>query len=113
MNVAHSHLDLENYLNAASGVSKDHPVVISKFILEAKVWFTRVLKSYSVQFTLNLKEYSHQKLIFLPKHRFSLFMLSCAHYTKLVVCTDKYKKCNTDLAVNNALFSNEDQFQKP
>ena len=37
MNVAHSHLDLENYLSAAAGVSKDHPVVISKFILEAKV----------------------------------------------------------------------------
>ena len=37
MNVAHSHLDLENYLTAAAGVSKDCPVVISKFILEAKV----------------------------------------------------------------------------
>ena len=37
MNVAHTHLDLEDYLNAACGVSKDHPVVISKFILEAKV----------------------------------------------------------------------------
>jgi carbamoylphosphate synthase large subunit len=37
MNVAHSHSDLENYLNQAAQVSKDHPVVISKFILEAKV----------------------------------------------------------------------------
>lgn len=37
MNVAHSVVDLENYLTQASAVSKEHPVVISKFILEAKV----------------------------------------------------------------------------
>ena len=37
MNVAHTHVDLENYLTQASAVSKEHPVVISKFILEAKV----------------------------------------------------------------------------
>ena len=36
MNVAHSNQDLEAYLNAASDVSKEHPVVISKFILESK-----------------------------------------------------------------------------
>ncbi|GJQ71591.1 CAD [Trypoxylus dichotomus] len=36
MNVAHSNQDLETYLNAASDVSKEHPVVISKFILESK-----------------------------------------------------------------------------
>lgn len=36
MNVAHSNEDLETYLNAASNVSKEHPVVISKFILESK-----------------------------------------------------------------------------
>lgn len=36
MNVAHTHSDLENYLTQASAVSKEHPVVISKFILEAK-----------------------------------------------------------------------------
>ncbi|XP_077991291.1 multifunctional protein CAD-like isoform X2 [Glandiceps talaboti] len=36
MNVAHSHHDLETYLSDAVAVSKDHPVVISKFILEAK-----------------------------------------------------------------------------
>ncbi|XP_070556717.1 multifunctional protein CAD-like isoform X2 [Ptychodera flava] len=36
MNVAHSHQDLETYLSDAVAVSKDHPVVISKFILEAK-----------------------------------------------------------------------------
>lgn len=37
MNVAHSPQDLETYLNQAAAVSKEHPVVISKFILEAKV----------------------------------------------------------------------------
>lgn len=37
MNVAHTAPDLENFLNQASAVSKEHPVVISKFILEAKV----------------------------------------------------------------------------
>lgn len=36
MNVAYSNQDLEAYLNAASLVSKDHPVVISKFLTEAK-----------------------------------------------------------------------------
>ena len=36
MNVAYSNQDLENYLNAASLVSKDHPVVITKFLMEAK-----------------------------------------------------------------------------
>ena len=37
MNVAHSPRDLETYLTMATLVSNDHPVVISKFILEAKV----------------------------------------------------------------------------
>lgn len=36
MNVAHSNNDLEAYLKSASDLSKDHPVVISKFLLEAK-----------------------------------------------------------------------------
>uniref|UniRef100_A0A915HUT8 CAD protein n=1 Tax=Romanomermis culicivorax TaxID=13658 RepID=A0A915HUT8_ROMCU len=36
MNVAHDDTDLESYLEQASVVSKDYPVVISKFILEAK-----------------------------------------------------------------------------
>jgi hypothetical protein len=36
MNVAHSREDLESYLRQASIVSKDHPVVVSKFIKEAK-----------------------------------------------------------------------------
>lgn len=36
MNVAYSNQDLETYLHAASVVSKDNPVVISKFLIEAK-----------------------------------------------------------------------------
>ena len=38
MNVAHNHEDLVAYLDQAESVrlSKDHPVVISKFITEAK-----------------------------------------------------------------------------
>ncbi|VEN47545.1 unnamed protein product [Callosobruchus maculatus] len=36
MNVAHSNQDLETYLNAASDVSKEHPVVISKFMQDSK-----------------------------------------------------------------------------
>lgn len=37
MNVAYSDSDLEKYLSNAVAVSKEHPVVISKFIQEAKV----------------------------------------------------------------------------
>lgn len=36
MNVAHSHQDLRQYLQQAARVSKDYPIVISKFILDAK-----------------------------------------------------------------------------
>jgi carbamoyl-phosphate synthase/aspartate carbamoyltransferase/dihydroorotase len=36
MNVAHNHDDLDSYLRQASIVSKEHPVVVSKFILDAK-----------------------------------------------------------------------------
>ncbi|XP_023226449.1 CAD protein-like [Centruroides sculpturatus] len=36
MNVAHSHHDLEMYLTEASAVSKEHPVVITKYLVEAK-----------------------------------------------------------------------------
>ena len=36
MNVVHSNNDLQTYLKNASDVSDKHPVVISKFILEAK-----------------------------------------------------------------------------
>ncbi|XP_071499632.1 multifunctional protein CAD-like [Diadema antillarum] len=36
MNVAHTHSDLEAFLSSAVALSKEHPVVISKFIQEAK-----------------------------------------------------------------------------
>ncbi|CAG4909774.1 unnamed protein product [Colias eurytheme] len=36
MNVAYSHQELETYLKSASKLSKEHPVVISKYILDAK-----------------------------------------------------------------------------
>nr|CAB3227410.1 CAD protein [Phallusia mammillata] len=36
MSVIHSEQDLDEYLGPATKVSKDHPVVVSKFILEAK-----------------------------------------------------------------------------
>ena len=37
MNVAYSDQELEGYLCDAVAVSRDHPVVISKFIQDAKV----------------------------------------------------------------------------
>ena len=37
MNVAYTHSDLEGYLGDAVAVSREHPVVISKFIQDAKV----------------------------------------------------------------------------
>ena len=39
MNVAYSDTDLESYLGDAVAVSSDHPVVISKFIQDAKVGY--------------------------------------------------------------------------
>lgn len=36
MNVAYSNQELESYLKSASQLNKDHPVVISKYILDAK-----------------------------------------------------------------------------
>ena len=37
MNVAHSDNDLEEFLSVAALLNRDHPVVISKFMLDAKV----------------------------------------------------------------------------
>lgn len=36
MNVAHNAEDLVNFLEQASGVAKDKPVVVSKFLVDAK-----------------------------------------------------------------------------
>ena len=40
MNVAYGDNDLRTYLGPAVSVSRDHPVVISKFIQDAKVIVT-------------------------------------------------------------------------
>jgi len=37
MNVAYNGSDLETFLGSAVAMSRDHPVVISKFLQEAKV----------------------------------------------------------------------------
>jgi carbamoyl-phosphate synthase/aspartate carbamoyltransferase/dihydroorotase len=37
MNVAHNQDDLKTFLQTASEVSKEHPVVVSKFLQDAKV----------------------------------------------------------------------------
>lgn len=54
MNVAHSEHDLANYLQSASEVSKEHPVVISKFISEAKVRTLSSLWLLSQKILINL-----------------------------------------------------------
>ncbi len=41
MNVAYSDGDLEGYLGDAVAVSRNHPVVISKFIQDAKVGISK------------------------------------------------------------------------
>ena len=67
MNVAYAESDLEAYLGSATKVSREHPVVISKFIMDAKVtcnnliirniflrvfsFFSRVLKERAKVFT--------------------------------------------------------------
>jgi len=43
--------ELTSYLEQAAAVNRDHPVVISKFILDAKVCYSKViLKIYSMYF---------------------------------------------------------------
>jgi hypothetical protein len=39
MNVAHNEEDLKTFLQTAAKVSKEYPVVVSKFLLDAKVCF--------------------------------------------------------------------------
>lgn len=47
MNVAYSDSDLEMFLSSAVAVSKEQPVVISKFIQEAKASFRNGLSGFS------------------------------------------------------------------
>lgn len=49
MNVAYTDGDLERFLSSAAAVSKEHPVVISKFIQEAKVGPQRCLLGQAPQ----------------------------------------------------------------
>lgn len=39
MNVAHNAEDLKTFLQTAAKVSKEYPVVVSKFLLDSKVSF--------------------------------------------------------------------------
>mgnify|MGYP001792882745 CR=1 FL=1 len=53
MNVAYSDSELTNYLGQAASVNSDHPVVISKFILEAKVNNLSFLSHFSLSPSLS------------------------------------------------------------
>ena len=54
MNVAYSDSDLEAYLGDAVAVSRDHPVVISKFIQDAKVLYICIHPSHVCPVCLHL-----------------------------------------------------------
>jgi len=54
MNVAYSEEDLEMFLTEATAVSKEHPVVISKFIENAKVDFCSLVPAATNCFLLFL-----------------------------------------------------------
>ncbi|CAH1646105.1 unnamed protein product [Spodoptera littoralis] len=57
MNVANSNQELETYLKSASLVSKDHPVVISKFIMDAKEIDVDVVAADGVIFCMAVSEH--------------------------------------------------------
>lgn len=57
MNVAYSNQDLEAYLRSASLVSKDYPVVISKFIMDAKEIDVDVVASDGVIYCMAVSEH--------------------------------------------------------
>lgn len=57
MNVAYSNQDLEAYLKSASQVSKDYPVVISKFIMDAKEIDVDAVAADGVLFCLAVSEH--------------------------------------------------------
>lgn len=57
MNVANSNQDLEAYLKSASQVSKDYPVVISKFIMDAKEIDVDVVASDGIIFCMAVSEH--------------------------------------------------------
>ncbi|XP_059054343.1 CAD protein isoform X1 [Achroia grisella] len=57
MNVAHSNQELETYLKSASLVSKDHPVVISKFIMDAKEIDVDVVAADGIIYCMAISEH--------------------------------------------------------
>lgn len=57
MNVANSNQELEAYLKSASQVNKDHPVVISKFIMDAKEIDVDVVAADGVIFCMAVSEH--------------------------------------------------------
>lgn len=61
MNVAYSDGDLEAYLGSAVAVSKDYPVVISKFIQDAKVRVGRciIFTNFSKMYNNNYYYYEN------------------------------------------------------
>lgn len=59
MSVVHSERDLEEYLALASVVSKEHPVVISKFLQEAKVEISYIIEK-------NVIDYNYRNIL-IPK----------------------------------------------
>jgi carbamoyl-phosphate synthase/aspartate carbamoyltransferase/dihydroorotase len=56
MNVAHNEHDLKTFLKSASQVSKEYPVVVSKFLQEAKVRWKLVKKNVYIHQVLHLQE---------------------------------------------------------
>lgn len=65
MNVAYSDGDLEAYLGSAVAVSKDYPVVISKFIQDAKVQVDRhiIIANFSKK-KMCMRMLAHNILVF-------------------------------------------------
>ncbi|CAH0406522.1 unnamed protein product [Chilo suppressalis] len=57
MNVAYSNQDLEAYLKSASEVSKEHPIVISKYIMDAKEIDVDAVSSDGVIYCLAVSEH--------------------------------------------------------
>lgn len=89
MNVAHSDKDLEDYLGQASAVSKEHPVVISKFILEAKVcgqrtmFYTKLTKYFI--FYISWKNVLLECALFMYMFRWDLFLSKDSSFIKIEI----------------------------
>lgn len=86
MNVAHTPQDLETYLSKASSISKEHPVVISKFILEAKVNEpNETCHSYVI--TCNFLFLFRKSMLMLSLKMGSCFVWPYRNMLRMQVCT--------------------------